>query len=138
MPIANYRPIKSVAYLPPGGTPLAIDGILSMSLVESNAIAVEATDGYTHVNNAVAKARTTRLTLRSRDLLALRAVDRAAKGGVLQYTLIGLNGAADIVEQASLCYSRGIRADATVPQPYLCEIAFDCVTDDDYAVGPQS
>lgn len=138
MTIANYRPVKNVSYTPPSGTALPITGILSLALAESNQIVVEATDGFAHVNNAVERARTTQITLRCRDLAALRAVDRADKGGTLQYTLIGLNGAADLAEQAALCYSRGLRADGTVSQPYTCEVVFDCVTDQPYAIGAQS
>ena len=139
MPIANYRPVKSVSYLPSdGSSALAVTGILLFNLVESNSILVEATDGQPHVNNAVARPRTTQITLRGRDLIALRAVDRAAAGGTLQYTLIGLNGASDIPEQAALCYSRGVKATATPNQPYSCEIVFDCVTDSSYAISPQS
>ena len=139
MPIANYRPVKNVSYLPSDGSAaLPVTGILLFNLVESNQILVEATDGQPHVNNAVPRPRTTRITLQGRDLLALRAVDRSAGGGTLQYTLIGLNGAADIPEQAALCYSRGVKAGSTAAQPYTCEIAFDCVTTSSYAIGPQS
>jgi len=139
MPIANYRPVKAVSYLPSDGSAaLAVTGILLFNLVESVPIAVEATDGQPHVNNAVPHPRTTRITLRGRDLLALRAVDRAASGGTLQYTVIGLNGAADLPEQAALCYSRGVKAESTAAQPYTCEIAFDCVTTSPYAISPQS
>ncbi|MDE1170776.1 MAG: hypothetical protein PW734_06145 [Verrucomicrobium sp.] len=137
MPIHNYRPIKDVTYTPPGGSALPLTGILSMSVTETSDNLVEATDGYAHANNAVPRARTTQVTLRSRDLAALRAIDRAAQGGVLRYTLIGLGGAADILEQVGQCHSRGVRASATAPQPYTCEVTFDCVTDQDYAVGTQ-
>ncbi len=139
MPIAAYRPVKDVAYLPPDGSaaiPLA--GILSFSLAETVPVTVEATDGHAHANNAVARARTTRVTLRGRDLAAFRAADRAARGGTLSYTLIGLNGATDLPEQAAACHSRGVRAAADVPQPYSCELAFDCVTDGDYAITSRS
>ncbi len=106
--------------------------------METVPVTVEATDGAAHANNAVARARTTRIVLRGRDLAAFRAVDRAARGGALAYTLIGLNGAVDILEQAAACHSRGVSASASVPQPYACELAFDCVTDGDYAITPRS
>jgi hypothetical protein len=136
MPIAAYRPVKDVAYAPPDGSAaVPLSGILSLALVET--VPVEATDGHAHANNAVARARTTRITLRGRDLAAFRAADRAVRGGTLTYTLIGLNGAADLAEQAAACHSRGLRATADVPQPYTCELAFDCVTDGDYAITPR-
>ena len=137
MPIHNYRPVKNVTYTPPDSSTLPIPGILSLNLLESNQILVEATDGFVHANNAVERARTTQITLRSRDLAALRAVDRASKGGTLRYTLIGLNGAGDFAEQAAACHSRGVRADGKTPQPYTCELTFDCVTENDYAITPQ-
>lgn len=138
MPIATYRPVKDVAYTPPDGSAVVpLSGILSLTLAETVPVSVEATDGHAHANNAVARARTTRITLRGRDLAAFRAADRAARGGILTYTLIGLNGAADLAEQAATCHSRGVQAAAPVPQPYSCELAFDCVTDSDYAITPR-
>jgi len=134
--IPSYRPIKSVSYTPPGGTALALSGLLAVSVIETNPITVEASDGAPHANNAILGARTTRIVLRGRDLAALRSVDRAVQGGTLAYVLIGLNGAPDSAEQAAHCYSRGLRSDATgpAPRPFTCEIAFDCVTDQPHAI----
>jgi len=129
--IPSYRPIKSVSYTPPGGTAIPLAGLLAVSVIESAPLTVEASDGAAHADSVVLGARTTRIVLRGRDLSALRAVDRAAQGGTLAYTLIGLNGAPDSAEQAAHCYSRGLRSDATgpAPRPFTCEITFDCVTD---------
>ena len=134
MSLPAYRPIKSVSYTPPGGTALALSGLLAVTLTESTPLRVEASDGAAHANNVILSARTTRIVLRGRDLVTLRAVDRAAQGGTLAYTLIGLNGSPDSVEQAAHCYSRGLRSDGTAPRPFTCEITFDCVTDQPHAI----
>ncbi len=134
MSLPSYRPIKSATYTPPGGSALPLAGLLAVTVIETNPVRVEASDGSAHANNAVLSARTTRIVLRGRDLVGLRAIDRAAQGGVLAYTLVGLNGAADSVEQASHCYSRGLRSDGTTPRPFTCELSFDCVTDQPHAI----
>jgi hypothetical protein len=134
----QWRPVKDVSYTPPSASVINLTGILSLNIQEDEGVSVETTDGFAHQNNAIEGARSSSVTLRGRDLAQLEAIRDAAKGGVLKWTEIGLNGATDREKQAEEAWCSGLSRNANVPDAFEAEITFQLVTEEDRAIVDQS